>query len=122
MDVTLMNKKLNDNCILFVDVVLNGDEMDRSREDKRTIKPEVKGNKERFASPCCEHLLEYVDKFKEVYDGHLGLEFIDGGDEYFEDFTNCPFCGAGMSYAVRKTFRMVPDGKPGKWIRQEVAE
>jgi hypothetical protein len=117
-----MNKKLNDNCILFVDVVLNGDEKDRTRDDKRTIKPEVAGNEERFESPCCEHLLEYVDKFKEVYDGHLGLEFIIDDEEYFEDFTNCPFCGANISYVVRKTFRMVSDGKARKWVKQEVIE
>jgi hypothetical protein len=117
-----MNKKLNDKCVLFVDVVLNADEMDRSREDRRTSVPEVSGKDERFSSPCCENLLEYVDKFKEVYDGHLGLEFTTDGDEYFEDFTNCPFCGAGITYAVRKTFKMVPEGNPGKWAKREVLD
>lgn len=116
-----MNKRLSDSCILFVDVVLNADEKDRNREDKRTVLPDVSSNGQRFSSPCCEHLLEYVDKFKEVYDGHLGLEFTADGDDYFEDFTNCPFCGASISYAVRKTFTMVPDGK-GKWEKEEVKE
>jgi hypothetical protein len=117
-----MNNKLNDNCILFVDVVLNADEKDPTREDKRTILPEVTGNEERFASPCCENLLQYVDKFEDVYDGHLGLEFTVESDEYFEDFTNCPFCGANISYEVRKTFKMVSDGKAEKWVKQEVME
>ena len=60
------------------------------------------------------------DKFKEVYDGHIGLEFTADGDEYFEDFTNCPFCGAPISYVIRKTFRMVPGKTGGSWIREEI--
>jgi hypothetical protein len=119
-DVPATNKKLNDRCVLFVDVIMNADEKDRTREEKRTIIPEVSVNGERFAAPCCEHLLEYVDKFKEVYDGHLGLEFVTEGDEYFEDFTNCPFCGADISYSVRKTFEMVSAEKGNKWVKREV--
>ncbi len=119
-DVTAMsNKKLNDNCILFVDQILNGDEHDRTREEIRSIVPEVTEKEGRFSTPCCEYLVSYIDNFKEVYDGHIGIGFSSDGDEYFEDFTNCPFCGAPISYLIGKTYRMVPGKTVGTWVKQE---
>ena len=115
----MSNKKLNDKCILFVDQILNADENDRAREDVRTVKPEAIEKVGRFKTPCCDNLVEYVDKFKEVYDGHIGLGFSADGDDYFEDFTNCPFCGAPISYAVRKSFKMVAEKPAGVWVMQE---
>jgi hypothetical protein len=112
----MMNNKLNDDCILFVDRILNADQSDRTKEDARSIKPE----EERFKTPCCEYLVKYIDKFKEEYDGHIGLGFSEDGDDYFEDFTNCPFCGAPISYVVRKTFKLVSDATARKWVKQEV--
>jgi hypothetical protein len=111
-----MNKKLSANCIIFVDQILNADQNDRTKEDIRSVKPE----EERFKTPCCEYLVEHIDRFKEEYDGHIGVGFSIDGDDYFEDFTNCPFCGAPISYTVRKTFRMVSDAAARKWVKQEV--
>jgi hypothetical protein len=122
-DVSIMsNKKLNDDCILFVDHILNADENDRTREEIRSIRPEALEKEGRFRIPCCEYLVEYIDKFEEVYDGHIGLGFCADGDDYFEDFSNCPFCGAPISYSVRKTFKMVPEKTAGRWVKQEVSE
>jgi len=118
----MSNKKLNDRCLLFVDQIINADENDRNKEEVRSIKPEAIVKEGRFRTPCCEYLLEYIDKFMEVYDGHIGLGFSADGDDYFEDFTNCPFCGAPISYVIRKTFRMVPGKSAGSWIKQEVGE
>jgi hypothetical protein len=116
----MSNNKLNDRCILFVDQVANSDDKDRNREDVRSITPESAVKEGRFKTQCCDYLVEYIDKFKEVYDGHIGLGFIVDDDDYFEDFTNCPFCGAQISYSVRKTFRMVPGKTAGSWIKQEI--
>ena len=116
----MSNNKLNENCTLFVDQVMNSDANDRNREDVRSIVPESEEKEGRFKTPCCEYLVEYIDKFKEVYDGHIGLGFIADGDEYFEDFTNCPFCGAPISYVIRKTFKMVPGETSGSWIKHEI--
>ena len=104
----MSNNKLNDDCIIFIDEVVNSDANDRTREDVRSVTPESVERQGRFRTPCCEYLVEYIDKFKEVYDGHIGLGFIADGEDYFEDFTNCPFCGAPISYVTRKKFRMVP--------------
>lgn len=114
------NKKLNEKCILFIDQILNADQNDRTREDIRSIKPEETGKEGRFGTPCCEYLVENIDRFVQVYDGHIGLEFQADGDDYFEDFTNCPFCGAPISYVIRKTFKMVSDKPLGRWVKQEV--
>lgn len=116
------NKVLNDRSILFVDQILNADENDRTREDLRSIKPEAIEKDGRFRTPCCEYLVEYIDKFREVYDGHIGIGFSTDGDEYFEDFTNCPFCGAPISYLVRKTFKMVKEENGKGWVAMEVYE
>jgi hypothetical protein len=114
------NEKLNDSCELFVDEILNADVNDRAIEDVRSIQPEELEKEGRFDTPCCGYLVEYIDKFKEVYDGHIGLGFQADGDDYFEDFSNCPFCGAPISYVIRKRFRMVPGKSAGLWIKQEV--
>jgi hypothetical protein len=115
----MSNNQLNDRCIIFVDRNLNGDDNDRTKKDIRSFKPEGIEKEGRFKTPCCEYMVENIDKFKEVYDGHIGLEFLQEGEEYFEDFTNCPFCGAPISYAIRKTFNMVL-GTSGLWVKQEV--
>ena len=116
------NNRLNGACILFVDIILNGNEKDRMRKDVRSIKPEAIVKEGRFKTPCCEYLLEHIDHFKEEYDGHIGLGFSVDDEEYFEDFTNCPFCGVPITYAVRKTFKMVPGKGTDLWIKQEVDE
>ncbi len=118
----MSNKKLNDNCILFVDQVLNADEHDRTREEKRTIIPEMMEKEGRFRTPCCEYFVSYIENFKEVYDGHIGIGFSAGEDDYFEDFTNCPFCGASITYAIGKTYKMVPGKTIGSWVKLEVNE
>ena len=116
----MSNNQLNDRCIIFVDRILNADINDRSKKDVRSIKPEETEKEARFKTPCCEYLVENIDRFKEVYDGHIGLGFLLDGDDYFEDFTNCPFCGISISYTVRKTYKMVPGSASGIWVRQEV--
>jgi hypothetical protein len=118
----MKNKKLNNYCILFVDRILNADENDRSREDVRSIKPEATEKEGRFSTPCCGYLVEYIDRFKEEYDGHIGLGFQADDDDYFEDFANCPFCGSPITYVIRKTFKMVPEKTTGQWTKQEVNE
>jgi hypothetical protein len=115
----MSNNQLNDRCIIFVDRILNGDSNDRAKKDIRTFKLEGIEKEGRFKTPCCEYMVENIDRFKEVYDGHIGLEFKLEDEDYFEDFTNCPFCGALISYAIRKTFNMVP-GTAGPWVKQEV--
>jgi hypothetical protein len=117
----MSNNKLNERCVLFVDRILNADANDRTIEDIRFIKPEAIEKEERFGTPCCEYLIEYIDKFKEEYDGHIGLGFLADGDDYFEDFINCPFCGAPISYTIRKTFKMVQEGTVGLWKKQDVS-
>ena len=115
----MSNNQLNDRCIIFVDRILNADIKDRTKKDIRSFKPEEIEKEARFETPCCEYMVENIDRFNDVYDGHIGLGFVADGDDYFEDFTNCPFCGAPISYAIRKTFNMVPGGA-GLWIKQEV--
>ncbi|HEY3420640.1 MAG TPA: hypothetical protein VGK23_08825 [Methanomassiliicoccales archaeon] len=116
----MSNKQLNDRCVIFVDQILNADEKDRTKEDVRSIEPEVTEKEGRFKIPCCEYLVDNIGRFKGVYDGHIGLEFSVDGEEYFEDFTNCPFCGAAISYAIRKTYKMVQGRNAGQWTKQEV--
>ncbi len=113
------NYQLNDRCVIFVDQILNGDSKDRTREDLRSIKPEELAKDGRFKTSCCEYMVENLDRFKELYDGHIGLGFTLDEEEYFEDFTNCPFCGVPISYAVRKTYKMVPGKTAGQWVKQE---
>jgi hypothetical protein len=116
----MSNHKQNGTCVLYVDQLLNGDAKDRTREDIRSIRPEELEKEGRFQTPCCAYLVEYIDKFKEEYDGHIGLGFSADGDDYFEDFSHCPFCGSPISYTIRKTFRMVQEGTAGVWTKQEV--
>jgi hypothetical protein len=115
----MSNSRLNGRCELFVDRILNADGNDRTRSETRSIRPEGLEKEGRFGTPCCDYLVQYIDRFKEEYDGHIGLAFVEDGDEYFEDFTNCPFCGAPISYTIRKSFRMVQEGSAGPWKKQE---
>ena len=115
----MSNGKLNASCIILIDQVLNGDPSDRSREDVRSIKPDGLENERRFNTVCCDYMEQHIDQFKDVYDGHIGLEFKEDDDEYFEDFSHCPFCGAPISYVIRKKFRMVQEKAGSGWIRME---
>jgi hypothetical protein len=118
----MINNKINDRCVLFVDQLLNADEKDRTKEDVRSIRPEGLEKEGRFKTPCCAYLVEYIDRFKEEYDGHIGLGFSADGDDYFEDFSHCPFCGSPISYTIRKRFRMVQEGNGKPWTMQETYE
>jgi hypothetical protein len=113
------NRNLNSVCIILVDQIFNGDPTDRSKEDLRSVKPEGLEGERRFNTPCCDYMLQHIGHFKEVYDGHIGLEFKEDDEEYFEDYSNCPFCGSPVSYVIRKKFNMVPDKTGSNWVKME---
>jgi hypothetical protein len=113
------NRNLNPACVILVDQILNGDPADRTREDVRSVMPEGLTKDRRFNTPCCDYMVQHIDQFKDVYDGHIGLEFVEDDEEYFEDYSNCPFCGSPITYIIRKRFRMVQDKNGSGWVRTE---